>query len=39
MPAKAEIKYGFFVGLGLALALLFLGLLQVLTLRAVHRNG
>lgn len=39
MPAKAEIKYGFFVGLGLALAILVLGMLQVLTLRAVKRDG
>jgi hypothetical protein len=39
MPAKAEIKYGFWVGLGVALAFLILGLLQALTLRAVQRNA
>jgi heme exporter protein D len=39
MPAKAEIKYGFFVGLGLALAILVLTMLQVFTLRAVKRGG
>jgi hypothetical protein len=40
MPAKAEIKYGFYVGLGLVGALILLGVLQALTLRAVaRRNG
>lgn len=39
MPAKAEVKTGFYVGIGVALALIVVGLLQVLTLRAVHRNG
>ena len=39
MPAKAEIKYGFWVGLGLIGAFVVLGLLQALTLRAVHRRG
>ena len=39
MPAKAEIKTGFYLGVGLALALLLVGFLQLLTLRAVHRNG
>lgn len=39
MPAKAELKYGFWVGLGLALAFLALGLLQAFTLRAVNRRG
>lgn len=39
MPAKAEVKTGFYLGLGLALALLVIGLLQALTLRAVQRNG
>jgi hypothetical protein len=40
MPAKAELKSGFWLGLGLALAFLVLGMLQALTLRAVsRRNG
>lgn len=39
MPVKSEIKLGFFVGIGVAIALMFLGFLQVLTLRAVHRAG
>jgi len=39
MPAKSEVKMGFYVGIGVALALLVLGILQVLILRAVHRNG
>lgn len=37
--AKADIKLGFYVGIGVALAIMLLGFLQVLTLRAVHRNG
>jgi hypothetical protein len=39
MPAKAEIKTGFYLGLGLAFALLIIGVLQAFTLRAVSRNG
>ena len=39
MPAKAEIKMGFYVGIGVALALLVVGILQVATLKAVHRDG
>jgi hypothetical protein len=40
MPAKSELKTGFWLGLGVALAFLVLGLLQGLTLRAVaKRNG
>lgn len=39
MPAKAEIKYGFWVGLGLVGAFLLLGFLQAMTLRAVSRRG
>jgi hypothetical protein len=39
MPAKAEVKTGFYVGIGVALALLVIGVLQALTLRAVHRSG
>ena len=40
MPgAKADIKLGFWVGLGLSLAFIVLGLLQALTLRAVHKGG
>jgi hypothetical protein len=37
--AKADIKLGFWVGLGLALAILVMGALQALTLRAVHKGG
>lgn len=37
--AKSDIKLGFYVGIGVALAIMLLGFLQVLTLRAVHRNG
>lgn len=35
---KADIKTGFWVGLGLALALLVIGVFQALTLRAVSRR-
>lgn len=38
MPAKAEVKTGFWLGLGLALALAVVAFLQALTLRAVHRG-
>jgi hypothetical protein len=33
------VKTGFWVGIGLALALLVIGVLQAFTLRAVHRDG
>lgn len=39
MPAKAEVKTGFWVGLGVAVAFLVLGMLQALTLRAVARRS
>ena len=39
MPAKAEIKYGFWLGLGLVGALLIMGFLQALIYRAVRRGG
>ena len=39
MPAKAELKTGFWLGLGVALAFLILGLLQGLTLRAVAKRS
>ena len=39
MPAKSEVKTGFWIGLGVALALLVIGFLQALTLRAVRRDG
>ena len=39
MPAKAEIKTGFWLGIGLALAIAVVGFLQLLTLRAVNRDG
>lgn len=34
-----DLKSGFWLGLGLALAFLVLGMLQMFTLKAVHRNG
>jgi hypothetical protein len=37
--AKADLKTGFWLGLGLALALVVLGVLQALTLRAVNKGG
>lgn len=37
--ATADLKSGFWLGLGLALALVTIGLLQAFTLRAVHRGG
>lgn len=39
MPAKSEIKLGFYLGIGAFIAFLVLGFLQMATLRAVHRNG
>lgn len=39
MPAKAEIKYGFLIGLGLVGALLLMGFLQAMIYRAVKRGG
>jgi hypothetical protein len=40
MPtARADLKFGFFLGLGLVLASMVIAFLQLLTLRAVHRNG
>jgi hypothetical protein len=37
MPAKADVKYGFWLGLGIAFAFAVLAFLQVLTMRAVSR--
>ena len=37
--AAADVKTGFWVGLGLALAFVVLGVLQAMTLRAVNRGG
>lgn len=37
--AASDIRYGFWLGLGVALALLVFGILQALTLRAVHKGG
>jgi hypothetical protein len=37
--AKADIKFGFWIGLGLTLAMVVFGFLQALTLRAVHKGG
>ncbi len=34
-----DIKYGFWLGIGIAVAFALLAFLQVLTMRAVHRNG
>lgn len=39
MPVKGELKTGFLLGLGVALAFLVLGALQALTLRAVARRS
>lgn len=39
MPAKAEVKTGFYLGIGVALALLVIGILQAFTLKAVSRRG
>jgi hypothetical protein len=40
MPAaKADIKYGFWLGIGISAAFLVLAFLQAMTLRAVHREG
>lgn len=35
----SEIKQGFYLGIGIFLALILLGFLQALTLRAVARRG
>lgn len=37
--AKADFKLGFWAGLGIAVAFAVLALLQMLTLRSVHRSG
>jgi hypothetical protein len=37
-PAKAEIKTGLYLGIGLAIAFALVAFLQMLTLRAVHRG-
>lgn len=37
--ATTDLKSGFWLGLGLVGAFFIVGLLQVLTLRAVQRNG
>jgi hypothetical protein len=34
-----DIKYGFWLGLGIAIAFAVLMFLQVLTMKAVHRSG
>jgi hypothetical protein len=39
MPAAHEIKTGFWLGLGIFLALAAIGFTQMLVLRAVQRNG
>lgn len=37
--AKADFQLGFWAGLGIAVAFAVLAMLQMLTLRAVHRDG
>lgn len=39
MPKAAEIKYGFWIGLGVAAAFLVIAWLQAMTLRAVSRDA
>jgi hypothetical protein len=39
MAVKADVKYGFWLGLGVALAFAVLAFLQAMTLRAVARRG
>lgn len=39
MPAKSEVKMGFWLGIGAFLAFLMLGLLQAMTLKAVRDRG
>lgn len=39
MTAIAQVKSGFWLGVGIFLALLVIGMLQALTLRAVTRHG
>jgi hypothetical protein len=39
MAAKADVKYGFWLGIGIAIAFAVLAFLQALTLRAVHKGG
>lgn len=36
--AKTDIKYGFWLGIGVAIAFAVLAFLQAMTLRAVHRG-
>ena len=38
MAGKAEIKTGFFLGIGVAIAFLIMAFLQMMTLRAIHRG-
>jgi hypothetical protein len=38
MPAKAEVKYGFYLGIGAFIAFAVLAFLQALTLRALHSS-
>ena len=39
MPAKAEIKMGFWLGIGAFIAFIALGFLQAMTLKAVRDRG
>lgn len=38
MPAKGEIKLGFYLGLGVVLAFMVVGFLQLLTIRAIGKG-
>lgn len=39
MAAASEVKQGFYLGIGIFLALILLGFLQAMTLRAVSKRG
>lgn len=39
MPAKTEVRMGFWLGIGAFLAFLLLGILQAATLKAVRDRG
>jgi hypothetical protein len=39
MPPKADVKYGFWLGIGIAIAFAVLAFLQAMTLRAVHSRA
>ncbi len=39
MPAKTEIKYGLYLGIGFAIAFAIIAYLQTLILKSVRKNG